>query len=49
MAEEAKSYQGYCVKCKEKQTIKDPSVVVIKGKGGISNQNGQNRYDGWSW
>jgi len=34
MAEEAKSYQGYCVKCKEKQTIKDPRVVIIKGKGG---------------
>jgi hypothetical protein len=25
---------GYCVKCRKKQTMKDPKEVKMKGKGG---------------
>ncbi len=31
----AEEYQGYCVKCKKKKTIKDAKVIEMKGKGGI--------------
>ncbi len=33
MAKEVKEYIGYCVKCKEKQTIQNAKVVDMKGKG----------------
>ena len=33
MAEEKTSYEGYCVKCKKKQTMIDPKVVSMKGRG----------------
>jgi len=31
--EEVESYVGYCVKCKAKQTMENPEVVAMKGKG----------------
>ena len=34
MAEET-TYEGYCVKCKEKRQMKDAKVVPMKGKGGV--------------
>lgn len=30
----AETYEGFCVKCKQKRTMKDPQIVEIKGKGG---------------
>lgn len=33
MAEE--KITGYCVKCKKKQEMQDPTEVEIKGKGGV--------------
>lgn len=27
--------QGYCVKCKAKQEMKDAKEIIMKGKGGI--------------
>ncbi len=27
--------QGYCVKCRKKQEIKNPKEVTMKGKGGV--------------
>ena len=31
----AKSYEGYCVKCKKKQTMENPKEITMKGKGGV--------------
>ena len=33
MAEETKSYEGYCVKCKKKQMIENPKEITMKGRG----------------
>lgn len=36
MAEEPQVAQiAYCVKCREKRTMKDPKEVAMKGKGGV--------------
>jgi len=31
----AEEYQGYCVKCKAKQTMENPKEIEMKGKGGV--------------
>ena len=34
MADKETKVIGYCVKCKEKRTIKDPKNTTIKGRSG---------------
>lgn len=35
MDQEKVEYIGYCVKCKAKQTMVNPEVVSMKGKGKV--------------
>lgn len=32
--EEKKEIIAYCVKCKAKRPMKDPKIIIMKGKGG---------------
>jgi len=31
----AEQHQGYCVKCKKKQTMENPKEITMKGKGKV--------------